>query len=99
MLFFKNRRKKKHGILREQPLDNNERCLDCVADCCRGFPSIQLDADEYALLESHGAARLQFTLDGRFYLLIENGCEFLIGNRCGIYDMRPRICRHFTCED
>ncbi|GAM09567.1 flagellin N-methylase [Geobacter sp. OR-1] len=99
MSFFSAARKKRHGILREQPLDGNERCVACAADCCRGFPSIELDADEYSRLESLGAARLAFTLDGRFYLIIENGCEFLDGNRCGIYDLRPRICRIFFCED
>jgi Fe-S-cluster containining protein len=32
-------------------------------------------------------------------LLIEHGCEFLIGNRCGIYKHRPTICRRFSCRD
>lgn len=99
MLFFPEKRRKKHGVLREHPLEGSERCAACSADCCYGFPSIELEAQEYSLLESLGASRLEFTLDGHFYLLIENGCEFLVGNRCGIYEMRPSICRRFTCED
>jgi len=31
--------------------------------------------------------------------MIELGCEFLVGNRCGIYHHRPAICRRFTCAD
>lgn len=99
MALFASARKKKHGILRDQPLENSERCAACDADCCRGFPSVELDASEYGLLEKLGAQRLTFTLDARFYLIIENGCEFLDHNRCSIYEHRPRICRIFYCED
>ena len=99
MALFRVKRGKRHGILRDSPLDGGERCRDCSADCCQGFPSVELSAEEYDRLESLGARRLAFTLDERFFLLIENGCEFLVGNRCSIYSMRPRICRLFTCED
>ncbi len=87
-----------HGILLDHPEDGAERCAACDASCCRGFPSVELTAGEYAELERLGAKRLAFTLDGRFYLLIEDGCEFLDGNRCGIYQQRPAICRRFTCS-
>lgn len=90
---------KRHGLLQDTPLDDSERCRNCAADCCRGFPSVELSAEEYALLQKIGAIRLEFTLTGRFYLLIENGCEFLIDNRCAIYTQRPSICRHFICTD
>lgn len=99
MVLFRAKRVKRHGILRDTPLDGGERCRNCSADCCQGFPSVELSAEEYAHLESLGASRLSFTLDERYYLLIENGCEFLADNRCAIYSMRPRICRLFTCED
>lgn len=99
MLFFADKRKKRHGILLDNPRENEARCASCAADCCRGFPSIELDAAEYSLMETLGAKRLEFTLDGRFYLIIENGCEFLDNNRCAIYEQRPRICRIFTCKD
>ena len=99
MRLFRGKRVRRHGIIRDTPLDGDDRCRECSADCCQGFPSVELSAEEYALLESLGAKRLQFTLNERFYLLIENGCEFLVENRCSIYSQRPRVCRLFTCED
>lgn len=90
---------KRRGRLLDTPLDDNVRCRNCAADCCRGFPSVELSADEFALLEKLGANRLEFTLSGHFYLLIENGCEFLVNNRCTIYAQRPAICRRFICVD
>jgi hypothetical protein len=99
MPFLRNRRKVLHGMLLERPEDGAERCRACDASCCRGFPSVELTAEEYATLERLGATRLAFTLDGRFYLLIEHGCEFLDDNRCGIYHQRPAICRRFVCSE
>ena len=90
---------RRRGMLQDAPLDNSDRCRNCAADCCRGFPSVELSTDEYALLEKLGAIRLEFTLTGHFYLMIENGCEFLIDNRCAIYTQRPAICRRFICAD
>jgi len=90
---------KRRGLLLEAPLDDNARCRNCAAACCRGFPSVELSADEYQRLQRLGAIRLEFTLTGHFYLLIENGCEFLVDNRCAIYAQRPAICRRFICTD
>ncbi len=98
MSLFRRDRKKLHGMLLHHPKDGNERCAACDAACCRGFPTVALTADEYARLESLGAKRLEFTLNGHFYLIIENGCEFLHGNRCSIYEDRPKICRLFVCS-
>ncbi len=99
MALWGRSRKKLRGILLEHPEDGNERCAACDASCCRGFPSVELTAEEYATLERLGAKRLEFALNGHYYLLIEHGCEFLIGNRCGIYKHRPTICRRFSCRD
>jgi len=98
MLLRLNRRPKRHGMLLDGPVDGS-RCIGCAADCCRGFPSVELTADEYSTLDSLGAKRLAFTLDERFFLIIEHGCEFLAGDLCGIYEQRPMICRRFTCSD
>lgn len=98
MRFFQDTRKKLHGMLLELPEDGGERCAACDASCCRGFPSVELTAAEYAELERLGATRLHFTLTGHFYLLIEHGCEFLEGSRCSIYHHRPAICRRFMCH-
>lgn len=97
-MLFRRRSGKKHGIMLDGDVDGS-RCAGCGAVCCRGFFSVELTADEYALLQRLGALRLEFTLNGRFYLVIENGCEFLRGDRCGIYELRPAICRRFTCRD
>lgn len=99
MSFLFRSKKVLHGVLLDQPADGAERCAGCDASCCRGFPRVELTAEEYAVLERLGATRLEFTLDGRFYLLIENGCEFLNGTRCGIYRHRPAICRRFICTE
>jgi len=99
MGLFQRNRKKLHGILLDHPEDGNERCASCDASCCQGFPSVELTAEEYASLQQLGAKRLEFTLNGHYYLMIELGCEFLVGNRCGIYHHRPAICRRFTCTD
>lgn len=97
-MFFHQRRERKHGIMSDIPVDGS-RCAGCAADCCRGFLSVALTPEEYALLQRLGARRLEFTLSGRFYLIIENGCEFLREDRCSIYESRPTICRRFTCSD
>lgn len=77
----------------------DDRCLGCDAACCRGFFSVELAPEEYLTLQKLGAQRLEFTLTEKFFLIIENGCEFLSDNRCGIYDHRPDICRRFSCRD
>lgn len=99
MFLFLRNKKKRQGILLDYPLDGNQQCADCDAACCRGFPSVRLSPEEYERLEQLGAKRLNFTLNGRFYLIIEHGCEFLDGNRCGIHQQRPDICRRFICKE
>ncbi len=99
MGLFQRNRKKRHGILLDHPQDGNERCAGCDAACCRGFPSVELTADEYSALEQLGAKRLERTLNGHYYLMIEYGCEFLEESRCSIHLHRPMICRRFTCTD
>ena len=99
MNLFKKTRIKKHGYLSDRPVDGDESCRDCAADCCRGFPSVKLTAEEYGDLERLGAVRLQFLLNGKYYLLIEHGCEFLENNRCRIYNQRPLVCKRFSCSE
>jgi len=99
MNLFRREREKRRGILLDEGVDGGDRCRECDAACCRGFPTVELTPDEYATLERLGATRLEYLLSGRYYLIIENGCEFLTNNRCGIYPQRPAICRRFTCRD
>ncbi len=97
MLFFRRVKEKRRGLLLDHPLDNAPCCQNCEALCCRSFPSVELSWDEYRQLETLGASRLHFALRGPHKLIIENGCEFLQGSKCGIYQHRPDICRRFVC--
>ncbi|MDY0301395.1 MAG: YkgJ family cysteine cluster protein [Trichlorobacter sp.] len=99
MSFWSGQRKKLQGLILDHPLDNDQKCSGCDAYCCRGFYSVELTGKEYHKLSSIGAKRLEFTLTGRYFLIIEFGCEFLQGNQCRIYHDRPDLCRRFTCTD
>lgn len=98
MLFSRREKEKRHGVLLDQPLDDPACCRACSAVCCRSFPSVNLTWPEYERLLDLGATRLHFSLSGPHKLIIENGCEFLHQNRCGIYEDRPDICRRFVCQ-
>jgi uncharacterized protein len=98
MLFSNRLKERRHGILLDQPADDPSCCRSCSGLCCRSFPSVELTWPEYEQLAALGATRLHFSLYGPHKLIIENGCEFLENNRCGIYDHRPDICRRFICE-
>lgn len=98
MLFFRGGRKKRRGVLLEHPLDDPLSCKSCDAACCRSFIDVNLTWEEFQRLEALGAARLQLSLYGPHKLIIEDGCEFLEGSRCSIYQDRPRVCRLFVCE-
>lgn len=90
---------KKHGMLLDQPADDDDRCRNCDGACCRAFPSVDLSWGEYEQLRMLGATRLQFSIFGPHKLIIDNGCEFLANGRCAIYEHRPDICRRFICTD
>ncbi len=88
---------RRRGVLADHPVDDDPRCRACDGVCCRSFPTVALESDEYRRLEELGARRLEWTFTGR-WLVIENGCEFQQPDgRCGIYAERPRICRRFIC--
>lgn len=92
-------RQRRHGIIRDQPLDDDQRCTRCDGACCRGFPSVELTWEEYLRLRELGASRLALPLVGPPLLLIDYCCEFLVAGRCTVYADRPAICRRFTCVD
>ena len=92
-------RVKKHAIVSDRAVDDHWRCQACDAACCRSFVALELSGAEYQRLEALGARRLQLSLRGPHWLIIEGGCEFLAGGRCSIYERRPDICRRFICED
>ncbi len=91
---------RRRGILADHAVDDDPRCRACDGACCRSFPTVVLTPAEYHRLEALGARRLEWTLPGRWYLVIENGCEFQRRDgRCGIYGDRPEICRRFVCAE
>lgn len=98
MLFPRRAKERRRGLLLDHPLDAPSCCSVCAALCCRSFPNVDLSWDEYRRLEDLGASRLHFSLHGPHKLIIENGCEFLNENKCGIYEQRPEICRRFICQ-
>ena len=98
MFWFDRARKRRRGELLDRPLDDPESCRCCDGACCRGFASVALSWPEYERLERIGATRLHLPLLGAPLLLIDGGCEFLTGGRCGIYAERPDICRRFACR-
>jgi len=99
MLFPSRKKKKYRGILLEAPRDSDVRCQQCGGICCNSFTAIDISWDEYQRLEELGARRLQLSLFGPHKLEIDCGCEFLIEGRCSIYEVRPDICRRFTCSE
>jgi hypothetical protein len=90
---------KRHAHLGERSVDDDPRCRSCDGACCRSFVAVELTFAEYQRLRALGARRLELSLRGPHWLLIENGCEFLAGGRCGIYADRPEVCRRFICDD
>lgn len=96
---FTRRGVKRRAVILDHPIGNLERCRECGADCCRSFPAVNITWSEYNTLLALGAKRLHFSLSGRCKLILEDGCEFLVANRCSVYHQRPEGCRRFVCAD
>jgi len=80
-------------------------CDFCSAKCCRYFALPIETPREFSDFEFlrwyllHGRASI-FVEEGDWYLLVHTECKHLgAGNRCGIYDTRPLICREYSTED
>ena len=99
MLFTRNSKEKRRGILLDYSQDGNDRCFSCGGECCRSFSDVELTWEEFEHLKKLGARRLQLSLTGPHRLVIDYNCEFLADGRCSIYEARPLICRRFTCMD
>jgi Fe-S-cluster containining protein len=97
--WFDRAGERRRGQLLDHPLDDPECCRRCDGACCRSFASVALSWGEYERLQSLGATRLHLPLLGSPLLLIDAGCEFLAEGRCGIYPVRPDICRRFVCRE
>jgi len=81
--------------------------MHCPARCCRYFalaidtPETWKDFDNIRWFLLHHRTSI-FVEDGTWYLLIHERCQKLRDdNLCGIYDIRPQICRDYkttNCE-
>ena len=77
-------------------------CLSC-ANCCRVATVQTSDRDAERLAGYLGMRLAEFVRDftveskeeGRILKRNENGCIFLKGNVCSVYEARPRTCEFF----
>ncbi len=95
-MFARSRRRR---VRWDRAVNDHPRCATCGGLCCRSFASVPLSWPEYERLEALGAQRLLLSLRGPHHLVIDGGCEFLVGGRCAIYADRPEACRLFMCVD
>ena len=84
---------------------NVEDAIDCTAcaNCCRVATTQINDRDAEHLARYLGATLSEFLRDytlqtqdeGRILKRDENGCIFLQGNLCSVYEARPQACQLF----
>jgi Fe-S-cluster containining protein len=79
-------------------------CEYCTGKCCRYFalpieqPESIRDFDFIRWYLLHERATV-FVEDDDWYLLVHTVCKHLQpDNRCGIYAIRPQICREYTTD-
>ena len=96
------RRRRKRG--RDELRPGEVLCDHCTGKCCRYFalpidtPTSRRDYDFIRWYLLHGRASV-FTEDDTWYLMVHTDCKHLQrDNRCGIYDVRPQICRDYTTD-
>lgn len=79
-------------------------CDRCTGLCCRYFalpidnPEEWKDFDDIRWYLAHENVTV-FVEDKQWFLNVNNPCRHLDANhRCGIYEMRPKICRDYTTD-
>ena len=85
-----------------QDVEDSVDCTQC-ANCCRVATTQITDRDAEGIARYIGARLHDFLRDytdvsgdeGRILKRNENGCIFLDGNLCSIYDARPQACHLF----
>lgn len=89
---------------REDIGEDEVLCDYCTAKCCQYFalpietPTDRPDFDFIRWYLLHDRATV-FTEDDTWYLLVHTTCKHLQpDNRCGIYEIRPQICRDYTTD-
>jgi uncharacterized protein len=77
-------------------------CTEC-ANCCRKATAVVAERDVQRLAKYFRITPAQFIKDytvgcedeGRVLRKTENGCVFLEGNLCSVYDVRPHVCEGY----
>ncbi|MCG6976099.1 MAG: YkgJ family cysteine cluster protein [Acidiferrobacterales bacterium] len=89
-----------------ESLSSEEKCGYCTNTTCCTYITQELDTprsmeDFDTLLWQISHENVQAYKDeGDWYLLVNNRCRHILGDgRCGIYDVRPQICREHSNED
>jgi len=87
-------------------LSSEEKCDFCTNTTCCTYITQELDTprsmeDFDTLLWQVSHENIQVYKDeGDWYLLVNNRCRHILQDgRCGIYDVRPQICREHSNED
>lgn len=80
-------------------------CLGCGAKCCRYLSILTpapSDRDEYHLIRwylTHETVSVFIDERGHWYVYVAVRCRHLgKGDRCRIYERRPRVCREYAAE-
>lgn len=76
-------------------------CTTCNGACCR-YVSVRLEAprsrrdfDEIIWFVCHDNVVVYKDTDNDWLVEMMTPCLFLKGNKCGIYDNRPKVCRDY----
>ena len=90
---------------REDVGPHRNLCDYCTGKCCRYFalpietPTTPRDFDFLRWFLLHERASV-FTEDENWYLLVHTQCKHLRpDHRCGIYAVRPQVCREYKTDD
>ena len=93
-------------VVDPETLSSEEKCGYCTNTTCCTYITQELDTprsmeDFDTLLWQISHQDVQAYKDeGDWYLLVNNRCRHILGDgRCGIYDVRPQICREHSNED
>lgn len=90
---------------RESLPKNANLCEYCSAKCCQYFalpidePETREDFDHIRWYMYHGHVHI-FIDEGTWFLMVLNKCDNLLDDhRCGVYDIRPQICRDYSTDN
>jgi len=76
---------------------NNFKCEQC-AECCK-LLTVKISKSDIKKIQEKGYDDFFFqydeNIDSNILERDEQGCVFLDGNKCNIYNIRPKVCRDY----